>query len=172
MSRLRYAAYGSNLHPERLARRVPSATLEGTAPLPGMSLHFHKRGRDGSGKASLRPGASERGVHVAIYTLDVGDKPTLDRYEHLGIGYHEHALDVAGFGRCFTYLATPTHIEDSLAPFCWYHELVVLGCNAHGFPADYVDEVRAVDRREDPDERRRRHHWELVRELQARQRVL
>jgi hypothetical protein len=32
-----YAAYGSNLHPLRLAARAPSAALLGTCALPGWS---------------------------------------------------------------------------------------------------------------------------------------
>ena len=47
---LLYFAYGSNLHPERLRERVPSAESLGVARLEAHVLRFHKRGRDGSGK--------------------------------------------------------------------------------------------------------------------------
>ena len=47
--RLLYAAYGSNLHPGRLQKRVDSARLEGTAFVADLSLTFDKRGVDGSG---------------------------------------------------------------------------------------------------------------------------
>ena len=45
-----YFAYGSNLHPARLAARTPSCHALGRAVLARHVLRFHKRGRDGSAK--------------------------------------------------------------------------------------------------------------------------
>ncbi len=163
MSKLRYAAYGSNLHPVRLQNRVPSASLAGTERLPGMSLHFHKQGMDGSAKANVLE--SGDGVHVAIYTIDAHEKPLLDRHEHAGIGYESTLIDVPGFGECFTYVATETHIADELDPYCWYHELVLVGCRLHGFPDEYIASVETVARIDDPDRERRRRNWRLVEEI-------
>lgn len=160
MRELRYAAYGSNLHPRRLTARVPSARLRGTGLLPGRSLHFHKQGMDGSGKCNVLPDG--HGVYVAVYTLDAADKPMLDQIEHVGIGYEVAAVNVRGFGECFTYFATETHIVDELAPYCWYHELVVQGCCFHDLPADYLAGVSAIARVRDPDKRRRRKNWNLI----------
>lgn len=160
LTTLQYAAYGSNLHPGRLTARTPSARLRGTAFLEGHSLHFHKRGKDGSGKCNVLSGGS--GVHVAIYRLAAAEKPLLDRIEHVGVGYRVTPLDVPGFGECFTYVATETHIVDSLAPYCWYHELVVLGCRYHALPDRYLEDLDAVPRLRDPDRERRARNWELI----------
>ena len=66
-----YAAYGSNLHPGRLRKRVPSADLVGCAKIEGWSLNFNKRGKDGSGKCSI--GVSRNSfVYVAVYDMDPG----------------------------------------------------------------------------------------------------
>ena len=159
---LSYAAYGSNLHPERLGRRIDSATFRGTAFVDGWSLAFHKRGKDGSGKASLATGG---GAHVAVYSISASDKPTLDAIEHAGIGYRETAIDVPGFGECFTYVSTESHIDDELAPFCWYHALVMAGADFHDFPQGYVETIRAVGPLRDPDDERRRRNWALVHAL-------
>lgn len=166
MPELRYAAYGSNLHPVRLGQRIPSARLRGTGLLADLSLRFHKRGMDGSGKCTIRRGGS--GVHVAVFTLDAADRPVLDTYEHCGIGYDALDVEVPGFGSCFTYMATTTHLVDDLVPYCWYHELVVEGCRYHGFPDDYQAKIRAIQRERDPDAARRQRHWDLIQSMRGK----
>lgn len=151
------------MHPQRLGARVQSACLEGTARLSGFSLHFHKRGMDGSGKCNIQAGDS--GVYVAVYTMDSAEKPALDVIEHCGIGYDVTTIDVPGFGSCFTYAATETHVVDDLVPYCWYHELVVAGCRFLGLPEDYRDGISAVRRLRDPDSARRQRNWALVRSM-------
>lgn len=165
---MKYVSYGSNLHPLRLARRTPSARLLGTAEIPGMALRFHKRGNlDGSAKCNLVP--RPRGVaHVAVYELDHREIPALDRVEGEGIGYERAALSVDGFGACFTYFASNTHIDDSLAPFCWYRELVLAGCQYHGFPDFYTEAVSVVETIRDPDDDRHAAHMELVEAVRNR----
>jgi len=158
--RLLYAAYGSNLHPDRLRQRVDSARLEGTAFVADLELTFDKRGVDGSGKASIADGGS--GVHVAVYSLDANDKSVLDRYEHINIGYYDRRIDVPDFGECFTYAAAEAYSEPGLAPYCWYHALVLRGSIAHGFPDEYVAEIGGIAFDEDPDAERRSDNWALV----------
>lgn len=158
--RLLYAAYGSNLHPDRLRQRVDSARLEGTALVPDLTLTFDKRGIDGSGKASVADGGS--GVHVAVFSLDAADKPELDRYEHINVGYHDRTIDVSGYGESFIYTASEAYSEPGLAPYCWYHALVLRGSIAHGFPDDYIAAIGSVAFDEDPDDERRTSNWALV----------
>jgi hypothetical protein len=165
MATLRYAAYGSNLHPRRLAARIPSARLQGTAFLDEHSLHFHKKGIDGSAKCNIL--AEGSGVFLAVYTIAATEKPALDKIEHVGIGYDVATLDLPGFGECFTYLATASHVDNSLLPYCWYHELVLEGCRRLDLPGDYVSTVRAVARRDDPDSLRRQKNWDLVHSLRT-----
>ena len=160
MSNLYYAAYGSNLHPERLQRRLASARLAGTDFLPDFTLHFLKRGADGSGKCTILPG--ERGVHFAVYSIDTAEKPLLDRIEGAGHGYDLVTLELPGFGACFSYLASASHFADDLPPFCWYREMVLQGCRLHGFPADYVAAIDAIVPLRDPDHDRRRSNWAIV----------
>lgn len=163
MQKIRYAAYGSNLHPDRLRRRIPSAELIGTAFVADHSLLFHKLSVDGSGKCNiLAPGD---GVHVAVYEFDAAAKAVLDRIEGLGSGYTETALDLDGFGECYTYEAASTHIADNLLPYDWYRELVLLGCLALGFPAAYVEKIRTITAEPDPDPERARVNRDLIRSL-------
>ena len=134
--RLLYAAYGSNLHPDRLRARVASARLAGTAFLDGLALTFDKRGIDGSGKAAVVEGG--QGVHIAVYSIEAGEKPELDRLEHINVGYYDLTVDIPGYGECFMYTATEAYSEPGLKPYCWYRALVLQGSIAHGFPEDYI----------------------------------
>ena len=161
-----YAAYGSNLHPQRLRERIKSATLRGTAFLGRYTLRFHKRGQDDSAKC----GISEcgQGLHVAVYEIDEADRRVLDGIEGVGKGYEVDEVDVPGFGQCFTYVASRTHIDDLLQPFDWYRDMVLLGCLRHAFPASYCERIAALPVIEDPDPARREHNWRTVERLKRR----
>lgn len=160
-----YAAYGSNLHPLRLAERLPSAQLAGTARLRDWSLRFHKRSKDESGKCSIVPGKD--GVWLAIFEISEEDKLTLDRIEGVGDGYRHASLDVPQFGDCASYVAQTSHIDDSLQPYDWYRELVLAGAMFHGFPRDYVARIESVQTIPDPDAERSASQWTLARRIRA-----
>jgi gamma-glutamylcyclotransferase len=163
MSDLYYAAYGSNLHPERLQRRLASARLAGTGFLPGFTLHFRKRGADGSAKCTILPDGP--GAHFAIFSIDAAEKYLLDRIEGVGQGYDLVTLNVPGFGPCFSYMASASHLADGLPPFCWYREMVLRGCRLHGFPADYVAAIDAIVPLRDPNPGRWQKNWALVEKM-------
>ena len=156
-----YAAYGSNLHPARLRARVPSAKLLGTAAVAGLAVRFDKRGRDGSAKCNVVERDGE--VYVAVYEVHREHKRWLDRIEGLGVGYRCEVLDVIGYGECFTYAATEGHVDESLQPYSWYKELVLVGCDHHRFPRSYRASIRAVASLEDPDRERHAMHMAMVR---------
>ncbi len=153
-----YAAYGSNLHPARLSERTPSASLVGTSFLDGWSLRFHKRGKDRSGKCNIERGGG--GVFLALYEMEAADQRELDRIE--GNGYTRTELAVPGFGQCMTYRAVPDAVDDTLDPFDWYVELVVLGARTLEFDGAYIDELAATRTVVDPHSVRREHHYRLI----------
>lgn len=162
----RYAAYGSNLHPLRLQRRVPSARPLGIATLGAWQMRFHKKSDvDGSGKCSIFPGSE--GVNFAIYEIDVGEKPILDAIEGLGSGYDEMTLCMAHFGDCQTYVARDEVVDADLLPMDWYRELVLAGCAFNHFPDQYVAAIAATPVIADPNPDRRRENWELVERLRG-----
>ncbi len=159
-SRVRYAAYGSNLHPIRLCDRLPTATLLGDAFLQGYSLHFDKRSRDGSAKCGIESGGD--GICVAVFELIEAEQLMLDEIEGIGHGYERFDLEVPGFGRCFTYEATPSHFEPGLPAYDWYREFVLVGCRMHGFPSDYVAAIESKVVTHDADRERRRRNWGVI----------
>lgn len=157
---MRYAAYGSNLHPVRLTERIPSAQLLGAGFLPNWSLCFHKRSRDDSGKCSIFAG--DDGVHFAVFEMSAADKLALDMIEGLGAGYSEISLSIPGFGDCVSYIAEESHVDDSLKPYVWYKELVLEGARFHVFPDHYIRPIESIRAIRDPDPKRRARNWQTV----------
>lgn len=165
-SKMLYAAYGSNLHPGRLRERIRSATLRGTGFLHKYTLQFHKRGQDRSAKCGFSD--CGQGMHVAVYEVDAADRKALDVIEGVGKGYDVGEIGVPGFGKCFTYVAARTHIDELLHPFDWYREMVLLGCLSHTFPAPYCERIATLPVIEDPDPARREQNWRTVELLRRR----
>lgn len=156
----RYAAFGSNLHPGRLTRRLPGAELLGPGFVADRSLRFFKKSVDGSGKCCLL--APGDGVHVAVYSFDDASKALLDDIEGVGRGYELATLDVPGFGDCYTYAADPDYVDPNLLPYDWYRDLVVVGCRRLGFPHEYVRRIETQACIPDPDEARAAANRSLV----------
>lgn len=162
MSKYQYAAYGSNLHPLRLGRRVASARLLGTEFIDTWTLRFNKKSDiDGTAKCNIANGSG--GLYVAIYEIDLSEKTKLDRIEGLGYGYQESIISVPGYGDCCAYEAEDHAIDETILPVDWYKEMVILGCRYHGFPVEYLSQIEAIQVNFDQDEDRGRAQWELVR---------
>ena len=153
-----YFAYGSNLCLPRLANRVPEVKALGPASLHGYELRWHKRSVDRSGKCSIVPSASAAAVvHGALFTIPKTEKHLLDRAEGMGDGYAEITVCVQssqGTVSVQTYVAAPTHIDNSLRPYAWYRDLVVSGAESHDLPAEYVELLRLVVALQDQDAER------------------
>ena len=161
MEKLNYAAYGSNLHPIRLSGRVPSAKLLGKGVLERKALRFHKRSKDGSAKCNIVVDDTQQ-VHVAIYEIDASEKQLLDDAEGVGYGYQVQEVEVVDFGKCFTYIAENSHIDNSLNPYTWYKELVLVGCEYLNLPAYYIDFIRNINAEADLDEKRHAKYTNMI----------
>lgn len=140
-----YFAYGSNLLSSRMRERVPSAEPRGPARLADHRLTTDKRGRDGTGKANLRPGPGEW-VWGVVWSLDPGDWERLDAIE---TGYRRVAVDVVGSGdecvRAETYISDRLTDDPVLDPA--YKRCLVDGARAHGLPGDWVRRLEALPER-------------------------
>ncbi len=163
---LHYLAYGSNLHPRRLGERVPSARPVGRVRLAGYRLHFHKRGQDGSGKCNIEH-TRDAGhvVNAVLYRMAAAERVHLDRVEGLGRGYEHHELDVVVGGvavQAFAYVAHPGAVDETVRPFTWYRDLVVLGARHHRLPKAYTRVLESVVAVSDPDAERHAHHQRLI----------
>ena len=161
MEKLNYAAYGSNLHPIRLSSRVPSAKLLGKGLLEGKALRFHKRSKDGSAKCNIVDDDTQQ-VYVAVYEIDESEKSLLDNAEGVGYGYRTEIVEVDDFGKCFTYIAADSHIDNSLNPYTWYKELVLVGCEYLKLPVNYIEFIQNINAEVDLDEKRHAKYTNMI----------
>jgi hypothetical protein len=164
MPELLYFAYGSNLLPERLIERVPSAEFRTIARLPFHLLRFQKRGTDGSAKCDVMLSQRESdAVFGVVYAIPSSEKPALDTAE--GLGYevvHGTAVSLLGNLGVFFYRAHPEAIDQSLLPFDWYRALVLAGAKRFGFPASYCHAIEDMETTNDVDSERRCHYLGLL----------
>ncbi|WP_428606735.1 gamma-glutamylcyclotransferase family protein [Sedimenticola sp.] len=158
-----YFAYGSNLSSRRLRQRLSSARPVSMARLQNHKLCWHKQGRDGSGKCdAAHTGDASHEVIGVVYSMAAQERPLLDRYEGVGVGYEaveiRPVLDTGKYVQAFTYRATL--IDASAMPFRWYKIHVLQGAYEHNLPSEYIAQLEAVPTLEDPD--RERHQRELL----------
>lgn len=152
-----------------MEERVPSARALGVVELPGLSLAFHKRSNDGSGKCLLY---TSQGIfnkaYGVLYAFDPTHKAELDAVEGNGKGYFEEQVSVPLNGLdylAFIYRASSTYINASLSPYHWYKNLVLAGACFHNFPPEYVSAIDSVVSVADPDTNRRQQNEELLRRM-------
>lgn len=155
-----YFAYGSNLHPERLRRRVPSCAALGIATLDGHTLTFTKRGADGSGKCAILPTDDVRAlVYGVLYRMAPEHRASLDYAEGVhGGGYEAVTVEVTQHQGesvdAFTYVPPDRFIDPALRPYDWYKAFVVHGARHHALPAQWISRLDAVGAMADPDAQR------------------
>lgn len=153
-----YFAYGSNMSLARLRERVPSATRLGCYLLREHDLRFHKSCDDGSGKCdAFFTSNAAHVIYGALFEIDPGQKPDLDRAEGLGYGYDVKQVSVvasdASVIEAMTYVATA--IDESLQPYSWYLNHVLIGAIETALPGDYVKrKLKGVHAIEDKDKLR------------------
>ncbi len=164
---MKYFAYGSNMCTTRLRARVPSASFICTGTLTGHSLRFHKRSRDGSGKAdAFETGNADDRVIGVVFDIDKAEKPKLDGAEGLGKGYIQKLVqvitDTGAVLPAFTYIAESSAIDESLKPYSWYKDFVIQGAKGYELPADYIASIEAVADLPDLDQEREDNQRKLL----------
>lgn len=156
----------------RLQQRCGTARVLGPATAAGYAIQFSKKGRDGSGKASIRR-TDARGalVHGVLFEIDVSERAILDRFESHPSGYKrdDHFIvetaDARNRLEVSTYIAADNKIDESLKPFDWYLALVIAGVIQHKLPDDYLEAFIKTECVRDPDHDNRRTAFKLLKTI-------
>ena len=141
-----YFAYGSNMLAARLQARCASARVVTTAHVSGFRVVFGKRGRDGSGKATLVEFSGGSRVPGVVFEIDDADLVALDGIE--GPGYRRtdgFTVTCTRTGQAIpasTYFARD--LVPDLKPFDWYLALVLAGVAEHGLDEAHAARLRDV----------------------------
>jgi hypothetical protein len=138
-----YAAYGSNLDPDRMADRAPHSPLYGVGWLVGWRLTFG--GEEHSWDGALTTVVEDEGhqVYVALYDLTPADERALDEWDGAAIGLFRklrvrvHLLE----GEVLAWLYVLDAYEGGL-PSARYLGMIADAAEAGGAPADYVQDLR------------------------------
>ncbi len=165
-------AYGSNMSTARLRARTPSARVVAVAVLAEYRLAFHKRSRvDGSAKCDAAyTGRHEDRVIGVVFEIPNHEKPLLDAVEGLGAGYEQRQVSVtlADGQERHAQIYYATDVDESLKPYDWYREHVLIGAREHGLPADYIASIELVESAPDPDRERCRRELAVYRLHESR----
>ena len=159
MSKLLYFAYGSNLHPNWLKSRTPSAQMLGIASLTGYRLMFNKAGLDDSGKCNIvATGNETEMIHGVVYEFPLHEKGVLDQAE---LGYQQERIEIGEYSEVLVYLCGESTLEDK-APYSWYRDIVLAGATLHGFPDHYLEHIGSFSAKNDPDQQREQRFRKIV----------
>jgi hypothetical protein len=139
-----YAAYGSNLDPERMALRAPHSPLRGSGWLLGWRLTFGG-GDDAGWAGALATVVEDVGhqVYVGLYDLTPADEESLDKWEGVDTGLFRkirvrvQTLD----GEVTAWVYVIDAYEGGL-PSAQYLGQLADAAEAGGAPDDYVAELR------------------------------
>lgn len=150
--RVMYFAYGANVHPGWLRRRIPDAELVGAAALPGHRLAFRKRGRDGAARSDAQPGdARDDALPGVLYIVR---REALDQLGAAGAGYRMEEVEVIVAGtprRALTWRAEDSEVAAGLDPLDWYVDLMRAGAAMLGLPAAHQRRLASVKVKVDRD---------------------
>ena len=139
-----YAAYGSNLDPEQMARRCPHSPLQGTGWLVGWRLTFGGEGWDGSLPTVVEDAADpEAHVFVAVYDVTTADEAELDQWESAWTElYRKVRVRVSTLdGEQTAWVYVLNDFEGGL-PSARTLGILADATDAAGAPSDYVNELR------------------------------
>jgi hypothetical protein len=148
--RVLYFAYGANVHPGWLRRRIPDAELIGAAALPGHRLAFRKRGRDGAARSDAQPSDTPGdALPGALYAVR---REALEQLGAAGAGYRIEEVEVMVAGesrRALTWRADDAFVAEGLVPLDWYLALIRAGASRLGLPAAHRRWLATVEARVD-----------------------
>ena len=148
---IRYFAYGSNMDPDQMGERCPSARFVGPARLVDFRLAFTRESEvnyPGSGVADVlaAPGSV---VWGAVYSVDDADLGALDRLEGAGVAYARKQVDVVDEKGDTVAAVTYVVVRKSdreFRPTAEYMSRVIGGARACGLGRDYVELLESTCR--------------------------
>lgn len=138
-----YAAYGSNLDPDRMAHRAPHSPLQATGWLSGWRLTFGGEDVGWEGPIATVVEDEFEQVYVAMYDLTPADERALDEWEGVPIDLRRkirvriQTLD----GDALAWIYVLDAYEGGV-PSARYLGLLADSAEAGGAPHDYVTELR------------------------------
>lgn len=125
-----YAAYGSNINLEQMARRCPNSKIIGTAMIENFELEFRR-------VATIVPKEGSQ-VPVLLWELSPQDEKNLDRYEGYPNHYRKENFNVkVGDTVCKGMAYVMNYGQISMPPTAYYNGIFE-GYKANGMDTKYL----------------------------------
>jgi hypothetical protein len=139
-----YAAYGSNLDPERMSVRAPHSPLYSFGWLTGWRLTFAGVQNSLDGALATLVEDEKHQVYVGLYAVTPGDEQALDEWEGLATGQSRkiHLRVQTLDGDALAWVHVLDAYEGGL-PSAHYLGMLADAAEAGGAPADYLAELRS-----------------------------
>ena len=139
-----YAAYGSNLDPERMAARAPHSPLQGSGWLVGWRLTFGGEDVSWEGPLGTVVEADGSQEYVTLYDLTPADEHELDEWEGGEIGlWNKIRVRVSTLDGDLTAWIYVLNAYEGGLPSARYLGMLADAAEAGGAPDDYVAELRS-----------------------------
>lgn len=139
-----YAAYASNMHPDRMAERAPHSPLRGTGWLQGWRLTFGGEEHGFDGALSTIVEEPDSAVFVSLYEVNDADEHLLDGWEGVELGvYRKLHVRVATLEGDVVAWAYVLDAYEGGLPSAHYLGVLADAAEAAGAPEDYVADIRA-----------------------------
>jgi len=139
-----YAAYSSNLDPDRMAERAPHSPVRDSGWLPGWRLTFGGEDRAWEGPLATIVEDPTSQVYVVLYEIAAEDLHTLDEWEGVGMGlFDKITLRVETLDGGVPALVYVLMGYEGGLPSARYLGMIADAAEAGGAPDDYVGELRS-----------------------------
>jgi gamma-glutamylcyclotransferase len=145
---MNYFAYGSNMCLSRLMDRILDVKVISVGKLSNHKLLFNKRSiKDSSGKANAFFTANSCDcIFGVIYEIEKYQKDKLDICEGVGKGYFKKEVSLILQNdkniEAITYIADDNYIDNTLLPYSWYLEYLVVGAIDFNLPSYYIEKIK------------------------------
>ncbi len=146
---MKYFAYGSNMHTERLLARCPSAKCTGIAKIHRYKLSLNKPSSDGSAKANvIYTGSAKDIVWGVTYEISRKEVKLLDKCEGVPVHYTRRKCRLTDYygnrTRGWIYIAKDIYKSSPALPYVDYMAHIVKGAKQNRLPIYYVMQLEAI----------------------------
>lgn len=155
MSKVIYAAYGSNINKKRFLKRIPKAKYLGVTSISGYSLVFNKLSIDGSSKLNISKVDNNLNVvYLALYEIEERNLKYLNLIE---TGYSKEKIFIKNRIRkdsfvydfedtVYIYIQKDKSKQTSLNPYSWYYSHIVTGIiDNNDIPITYLSNFKNIE---------------------------
>lgn len=140
-----YFAYGSNIDPERIRKRIGRIPPSQRARLPSYRLAFNKRALNGGVHANIMQEAKQE-VWGVVYQCTHEEIDVLDQFEGVAGGHYRRErvsvkLEDGEVVDAITYVAGDAFIYAEGRPSQEYLRHIIQGARQHGLSEEYVKSI-------------------------------